>query len=194
MSGAVVTFPGQGNWIPNQTQFSDAASGLLLVCGAALDQQGRGQEYARRVFSHGIRVPWKLGQKQGARGQILVSFVKAFIGKAGQEQFQFIDGEIGKAGKRTMQFHVQVVNTWPVLKGGTTAMQETDESLMAQATETWQDCCIVLSSLWALALRGVQIEPPIPALVQNNVLVGAMEPVGPEGGLAGMEVPVYVQM
>jgi hypothetical protein len=181
-------------WIPNVDQFTDTGAALLAVIGDSLDSFGRGERYGRRVFSHGLEVPVKIPQSgPDSKGQVLVSIVNVFFGKAGQELFTFIDGQIGKYGFLVVQYGIDVLADWPMPRSGERGVLQQDQDLMSAAGDIWTDGLIVISALRAVALHGITTDPPVAPIAEDNIHVGSMTPKGPAGGLAGWNVHVQIQ-
>ena len=187
-----VSFPLNSDWIPDDEQLVNSGAGLLAVVGGALDQRGYGQAYARRIFSHGETIPWYLPPGPD-KGQIIVNLTQFSLGRAGEEQFQFGSGNLGKIMQRTMRFTVEVVNAWPQIQGGVTPQLQSDTALMEATASLWRDGLVAWSALQALALGGVKTDPPVAPTVQDNILVGAMTPKGPQGGFAAWSIEVQIQ-
>ena len=191
--GATINFP-VGQWMPSVDQFAASAATLVAVVGAALDRLGRGEPYRRRVFIHSAAdVQWQVPDS-GPKGQITAQVVRVYFGETVEQQFQFAKGALGRYGKRTVDFRLQLLNEWPTPKGGIAPALPRDSQLMVQTGEIWQDGLVMISALWALAMGGITTDPPVAPIEQDYLLVGDLQPVGPEGLVAGWKVDVSIQL
>ena len=179
------------DWIPNIDQITESAAGLLAVMGAGLDQYGLGQDFKRRFFTHGDVVPLHRGDD--ACSQLVVTFSNLEIGEAGQKMFQFVKGSIGAYAHHVGLFKAQLWIPWPMPEGGLAPSLAADQDLM-EATILLNRCSYVMfSTLRALSLAGVIINPPVTPIQQDGILIGPAEPLGPQGGLAGVGMSIQVQ-
>lgn len=184
-----VAFP-PGPWIPNADQISDSAACLLAVVGEALDNFGVGQDFTRRVFTHGT-APLQLPDAK--KSQLIVSLKNLELGRAGAKQFQTDEGMLGKYAFIVAEFAVELWVPWPTLQGGITAKQAADEDLMEASFNLNRVLFVVFSALRALSLGGVKTNPPLCPIVQDHVIVGPGTPVGPDGSFAGWAINIQVQ-
>lgn len=182
----LITFPPQGQWIPNLEQVTETGRALLAVAGAVLDYYGRGEDYERRVLQHGDTPQVLSGQ-----AQVLVSCLGMFPGRAGQEQFQFAEGALGKLAQRFGRYLVTVARPWPTAKGGMVAQLPDADATEGAATDLDTDALLVFEAFRSVALGGTKA--PVAPLAQDNILVASMSPMGPQGGVAGWRITVEVQ-
>jgi hypothetical protein len=187
-----VSFP-FGEWIPNPLQVADTGAALVTVVGQALDQQGLGEEFARRVFTHGDTPPVQLNESKTRRSQLIVVCKGIELGKAGMKQYAYEDGALGKYALVVVEYAVELWVAWPTPAGGISARLAEDASLMAAAFDLAQIALVAFSALRALSLGGVQTIPPVLPIVQDHMLVGPAQPLGPNGGLAGWGIKVEAQ-
>lgn len=181
-----IQFPPLDNWIPNRTQLSDTGKQILAVTGGVLDAFGRGEDYGRRILTHGNTTPWTPDQ-----AQLIVSFLGMFPGRAGEQDFQFDKGA-GRQMARFTRYEVQVVNRWAAPVGGLAPSLPPDSAITDAMETLWEDGLLVWSALIAMAFGGVRPTPaPIP---QDNILIASMTPKGPQGVLAAWSILVEVQM
>jgi hypothetical protein len=186
-----VTFP-PFDWIPNVDQFSETGSGLLVAVGAALDHNGVGGDFGRRVFTHGTVVPLQVNDVP--QSQLIVTLVKIQLGRAGAYQYQYEDGALGKYAYIVGEYEVQLWTPWPTPSGGLSASLADDADVMAGAIMLSQVMLIAMATLRALALGGVTTNPPILPERENKMLVGPAVPAEPAGGLAGWKIAVEAEV
>ena len=179
-----------GDWIPNVDQLTDSAAGLLALVGTALDSYGIGGQFERRVWSHGDLIPLQLPETP--IGQLLVSFGALELGNAGEKMFRFQKGDIGAHAHAVGEFKVQLWIPWPTPSGGLNAYLADDEDLMSSAADLNQAAWVAFFVLRALSLDGARVTPPVTPIVQDQIIVGPMQPVGPVGGMAGMSIEVQL--
>ncbi len=184
-----VTYPGY-DWIPNPDQITDSAAAMLEVVGGALDGYGVGTDFARRIFTHGD-APLHLSETK--KSQLIVSLKNLELGRAGQKQFAFDNGALGAYGFILAEFAMQLWVPWPTPKGGLSAQQAADDALMAASATLDKATFIAFSALRALSQGGITTDPPVCPIVQDNMLVGPAQPIGPDGSFAGYEITVQLQ-
>ena len=184
-----ISFPADEQWIPVPLYLSNMADGLLAIAGGALDHFNRGTPYERRVVVNSDAAPWL----PNLPGQILVAMPSVFPGRAGQQQFQDPSGAYGKVAQRVAGFVIDVVNNWPIIKGGVRGTVPSPDDLTAARQSLWQDGFIVWSALQAYTLGGVTLSPPIQVPVQDHALLTEMRPKGPSGGNAALSFGIELQ-
>lgn len=190
IAAGVVTLP-QFNWIPNIDQITDSAAGLLAVIDAALNEYGLAQDFERKLFTHGDLIP--VPRTEDPTSQLIVAFTGLELGNAGQKQFQFAQGAIGMYAHMVGAFTIEMWVPWPLPTGGIAPMLAQAGELMAATITLNQTGWITFSALRALSLAGITTDPPVTPIVQDNIIVGPLTPVGPLGGMAGWKLEVQLQ-
>lgn len=186
-------FPAQDGWIPNRQQIFVTKAAVMEIVGGALDAFGRSEAYGRRVITHG-----DTGQVLPSVGNIIVTNLGVFPGRAGAQLFQFEmegAGGFGKLAQRFGRFRILMATPWKSVEasgyGG--GLVEVDE-LASQTLDVDTDGWIVYSALLASSLGGVVVDPPLSRVSQDNKLFAQMLPYGPEGQMAGWEIIFEVQL
>lgn len=193
-SAPTITVP-QGVWIPNQRQITDSAAGLLAVIGRALDDNGLGEPFTRRVFTHGDTVPLHVGD-DAEEGQLIVTFANLEIGRAGEKQFQFRSGDLGRYDFMVGAFKAQLWIKWPIPEGGLSATLAPDSELEAASVVLNQATWCAFSYLRSLSLGGtgsVRCKPPVTPIDQDGMIIGPAQPLGPIGSMAGFGIDIQLQ-
>lgn len=180
-----------GKWIPNTDQITDSAAGMLAICGKALDDFGIGDDFKRRVFTHGDNVPIFRGDEPFS--QLIITFTGLELGEAGAKQFQYDKGAIGQYTHMVGGFKVEVWKPWPLPQGGLAPTLAEDGDVMATTMALNECVWVVFSALRALSLAGVAINPPVTPIQQDKIIVGPAAPVGPQGGMAGYAITVQIE-
>lgn len=184
-----VTFP-NFQWIPNPDQISDSAACTLAIVGKALDGLGIGQEFERRIFTHGTA---PLNLTESKKSQLIVSLKNMELGRAGAKQFQTDEGVLGRYAFIVAEFDVQLWKPWPTPKGGLNAQMQSDQALMDASFDLNKVAFVAFAALRAYSLGGVKTNPPMCPIVQDHVLVGPATPIGPDGTFAGWSIALQVQ-
>jgi hypothetical protein len=184
-----VQLPLQDNWIPNKDQLFTSKAAIMECVGGVLDGFGRSEAYTRRVLHHGLT-----GQVKNGVGNIIVTLLGVYPGKAGGQQFQFAEGAYGKIAQRFARYRVLIATPWKSIEGGTVASLPTPEESAEQSAQIDRDGWLVYSGLLALALGGLTTDPPYAPIPEDNVLPATMLPYGPEGQMAGWEYQVELQL
>jgi len=196
----IVGFPLQATWIPDLDRLGDAGEILLDVAGQALDffplgAGTRGTPYERRVLTTGQIVPLVPEQD----GQLSVSLMEVFLGRAGEQRFQQDKGTLGAYAQRNVRFQAQLARTSPTITGGISPRMQEPDDLEDYARTLWMDSYVVWSALLAMSLGGItdattgeQLSPA--PISQDNILVGPITFDPPAGGLAVAKIEVSVQM
>lgn len=196
----VVGFPNRDLWIPDLDRLGDAGGIIRDIAGQALDffplgAGTRGTPYERRVLTTGQIVPLVPEQD----GQLTVSLLEMFLGRAGEQRFQQDKGTLGAYAQRNVRFQVQLARTSPTVTGGISPRMQDADDLEDYARTLWMDSYIVWSALLAMSLGGVtdattgkQLSPA--PITQDNILVGPIQFDPPTGGLATAKIEVQVQM
>jgi hypothetical protein len=178
------------DWIPNIDQISESAGGLLAVIGAGLDQYGIGEPFKRRVFTHGEQVPLHRGDT--AQAQLVITFINLELGEPGQKVFQLQKGAIGSHAHIVGNFKAQLWIPWPIPEGGLAPTLADDTELMEASIQLNRVGWVAFATLRALSLAGVVIDPPVTPIQQDGIIIGPVEPLGPQGGLAGVGITVQL--
>lgn len=189
LAPGTVKFP-PGRWIPNDDQITETAAGLLAVVGQALDGYGLGQEFERRIFTHGTP---EVHLSEVKQAQIMLYLKQLELGKAGQKQFSYDDGELGKYALIVAEFDLQLWTPWATPQGGLSARQASDEAVMERSYTLNKVLLVAFSALRALSLGGVKTNPPVAPIVQDHMIVGPAEPLGPDGAFAGWSITIQVE-
>lgn len=189
LAPGTVQFP-PGPWIPNPDQISDSAACLLAVVGGALDGMGVGDEFERRIFTHGT-APLNFGDSKVS--QLIVNLKNLELGRAGAKQYQADEGVLGRYAFIVAEFDIQLWKPWPAPIGGIAPRTAGDDDIMEASFGLNKVCLVTFAALRALSLGGIKTNPPLCPIVQDHVLVGPATPIGPEGTFAGWSIALQVQ-
>lgn len=190
LTPGAIKLPPSG-WIPNVDQITDSSAGILAVVEAALNQFGLLEDFDRILFTHGELLP--IPRQENPSNQLIVAFTGLELGNAGQKQFQFEMGAIGQYAHMVGAFTVQLWMPWPMPSGGIAPALATRKDCMRVTAELNKRAWVTFSALRALSLAGITTDPPVTPIVQDNIIVGPMKPLGPLGGMAGWDIDVQLQ-
>lgn len=161
---------------------SSIASTLLSQAGAALDEYDIGG-YSNRIVLPGRQAPWD------KPGTLLILFVKTNMGNIGVEEFLAAEPGSEALARNVAQFSIELYSDIPEYTASSVAGFGAP-----QKGPTTSAALGLMDAAWTVFAWLEQLQWKNDLFPFKPVMIGPIEPLGPEGGVAGMSIAVQVEL